>query len=120
MKIFLIGLSGAGKTTLGKLLAAELQVPFIDMDWEIEKKEKKSVREIFSHEGEDHFRQLESEVLRDWAGAQQDFVMGTGGGAPCFYNGMEVINQSGLSIFLDVPVGELMRRLASATDRNPP
>jgi len=117
MKIFLIGLSGAGKTTLGKLLADELHVPFVDMDWEIEKKEKKSVGEIFSQEGEDHFRRLESEVLREWAGAQQDFVMGTGGGAPCFHNGMEVINQSGLSIFLDVPVDELMVRLASATDR---
>ena len=117
MKIFLIGLSGAGKTTLGKLLADELHVPFVDMDWEIEKKENKSVREIFSHEGEDHFRRLESEVLRDWAGAKQDFVMGTGGGAPCFHNGMEIINQAGLSIFLDVPVDILMQRLASATDR---
>ena len=117
MKIFLIGLSGAGKTTLGKLLADELHVPFVDMDWEIEKKENKSVGEIFSHEGEDHFRRLESEVLREWASAQQDFVMGTGGGAPCFHNGMEIINQSGLSIFLDVQVDELMRRLASATDR---
>ena len=110
-------MSGSGKTTLGKLLADELHVPFVDMDWEIEKKEKKSVKEIFSQEGEDHFRLVESEVLRDWAGAQQDFVMGTGGGAPCFHNGMEVINQSGLSIFLDVPVNELMLRLASAMDR---
>jgi len=117
MKIFLIGLSGAGKTTLGKLLADELHVPFVDMDWEIEKKEKKSVKEIFSQEGEDHFRMLEAEVLRDWAGAQQDFVMGTGGGAPCFHHGMDVINQSGLSIFLDVPVEVLKLRLASATDR---
>jgi shikimate kinase len=117
MKIFLIGLSGSGKTTLGKLLAEELHVPFVDMDWEIEKKEKKSIKEIFSQQGEDHFRQLESEVLREWAGSQQNFVMGTGGGAPCFYNGMEVINQSGLSIFLDVPVEELKLRLALATDR---
>jgi shikimate kinase len=117
MKIFLIGLSGSGKTTLGKQLGEELHLPFIDMDWEIEKKEKKSVREIFLQQGEDHFRQVEAEVLREWAGAQQDFVMGTGGGAPCFHNGMEIINQSGLSIFLDVPVEELKLRLASATDR---
>jgi len=117
MKIFLIGLSGSGKTTLGKLLAEELGLPFVDMDWEIEKKEKKSVREIFSQQGEDHFRQLEAEVLREWAGSQQDFVMGTGGGAPCFYNGMAVINQAGLSIFLDVSLEELKLRLAEATDR---
>jgi shikimate kinase len=117
MKIFLIGLSGSGKTTLGKQLAEALHVPFVDMDWEIEKKEKRSVKEIFSELGEDHFRQLESEVLREWAASQQDFVMGTGGGAPCFHNGMEVINNSGLSIFLDVPVEELKSRLATATDR---
>ncbi|HYI78716.1 MAG TPA: shikimate kinase [Chryseolinea sp.] len=117
MKIFLIGLSGSGKTTLGKQLAESLHMPFIDMDWEIENKEKKSVQEIFSELGEDHFRQLESEVLREWAATQQDFVMGTGGGAPCFHNGIEIINNSGLSIFLDVPVEELKLRLATATDR---
>lgn len=117
MKIFLIGLSGAGKTTLGRQMAEELHVPFVDMDWEIEKRENRSIKEIFSQQGEDHFRRLEAEVLRAWAGAQQDFVMGTGGGAPCFYNGMDIINQSGLSIFLDVPVEELKSRLAAATDR---
>lgn len=117
MKIFLIGLSGSGKTTLGQQLAEELHVPFVDMDWEIEKRENKSIQEIFSQQGEDHFRHLEAEVLRTWAGAQRDFVMGTGGGAPCFHNGMDIINQSGLSIFLDVPVEELKSRLAAATDR---
>jgi shikimate kinase len=117
MKIFLIGLSGSGKTTLGKQLAEKLQVPFVDMDWEIEKRENKSVKEIFSQQGEHHFRQLEAEVLREWASAKQDFVMGTGGGAPCFYDGIEIIKASGLSIFLDVPVEELNSRLEKATDR---
>ncbi len=117
MKIFLIGLSGSGKTTLGKQLAEKLHVPFVDMDWEIEKRENKSVQEIFSEKGQDYFRQLEAEVLREWAGAQQDFVMGTGGGAPCFYDGIDIINQSGISIFLDIPVEELQSRLATATDR---
>lgn len=117
MKIFLVGLLGSGKTTLGKLLAAELDLPFADLDWEIEKRENKSVREIFAQQGEDHFRKVESELLREWAGSQKDFVMGTGGGAPCFFNGMDVINESGLSIFLDVPVDVLNSRLAAATDR---
>ncbi|HEX6222891.1 MAG TPA: shikimate kinase [Chryseolinea sp.] len=117
MKIFLIGLSGSGKTTLGKQLAADLNLPFVDMDWEIEKKEERSVRQIFSEEGEDYFRQVEATVLREWASRTENFVMGTGGGAPCFHGGIEIINQSGLSIFLDVPVEELTTRLSDATDR---
>lgn len=117
MKIFLVGLLGSGKTTLGKLLADELQLPFVDLDWEIEKRENKSVREIFDQQGEDYFRKIEAELLREWAGSQKDFVMGTGGGAPFFFNGIDVINASGLSIFLDVPVAVLNSRLAAATDR---
>jgi shikimate kinase len=117
MKIFLIGLLGSGKTTLGKQLAAELDIPFVDLDWEIEKKENKSVREIFAQNGEDYFRKIEAETLREWSTASQDYVMGTGGGAPCFFNGMDIINESGLSIFLDVAVDELVSRLAKATDR---
>jgi len=87
------------------------------MDWEIEKRENKSVKEIFSQHGEDYFRQVEAAVLREWAVSQDNFVMGTGGGAPCFFQGMDVINKAGLSIFLDVPVAELKSRLAAATDR---
>ncbi len=117
MKIFLIGLAGSGKTTLGKQLASELDLPFADLDWEIETKENKSVREIFTQQGEDHFRRVESELLREWAGSQKDFVMATGGGAPCFFEGMKVINDSGLSIFLDVPLDVINNRLMEATDR---
>lgn len=117
MKIFLVGLLGSGKTTLGKQLAEELDLTFTDLDWEIEKRESKSVREIFAQQGEDHFRKIEAELLREWAGSQKDFVMGTGGGAPCFYNGMDIINEAGLSIFLDVSVQVLSSRLAAATDR---
>lgn len=117
MKIFLVGMLGSGKTTLGKQLAEHLNVQFIDLDWEIEKRENKSISDIFSQHGEDHFRQIEAELLREWAGSSENFVMGTGGGAPCFYNGMDIINAAGLSIFLDVTVDELKSRLAKATDR---
>ena len=117
MKIFLIGMPGSGKTTLGKQLASELQVRFVDLDDEIVQEENASIPEIFRTKGEDHFRMVESRLLHRYAASSESFVMATGGGAPCFHNGMQVINQSGLSIFFDVDVPELLNRLKSKTDR---
>lgn len=118
MKIYLIGMPGSGKSTLGKRLADELLLLFVDLDKEIERRERKSVPEIFAEKGEDHFRQIESQLLREWAASEKGFVMATGGGAPCFFQGMDVIKQTGLSIFLDVPVRELLKRVAN--DKNRP
>jgi shikimate kinase len=117
MKIFLIGLPGSGKSTLGKDLADALLVDFIDLDIEIEKQENKIVQDIFREKGEDYFRQVESSVLKIWASSSKSFVMSTGGGAPCFYGGIDVINESGISIFLDVPVDEILRRLSASKNR---
>lgn len=117
MKIFLIGMPGSGKSTLGKQLASHLMVDFVDLDAEIEKAEQKSIPEIFTQQGEDHFRLVEARLLREWAGGTHSFVMATGGGAPCFLNGMETINESGVSIFLDVPLNDLMDRVRTNRER---
>lgn len=117
MKIFLIGMPGSGKTTLGKDLAAHLMVDFIDLDSEIEKFEQKSIPEIFNQQGEDHFRWVEARLLREWAVGSHHFIMATGGGAPCFFKGMETINQNGLSIFLDVHITELVDRVRKNQER---
>ena len=117
MKIYLIGMPGSGKTTLGRKLAKELLTEFLDLDKEIEKSEGRSVQEIFAEQGEDYFRQIESRVLRDWSASGESFIMATGGGTPCFYNGIEIINQTGMSIFLDTPVAVLISRLEKKTDR---
>src|SRR5688572_2577774 len=117
MKIFLIGMPYSGKSTLGRQLANELDVSFVDQDHEIEIREGKSIPEIFSQEGEDHFRIVESTVLKEWAASAESFVMGTGGGAPCFYQGIDLINQAGISIFLDVSIEELVSRVGSKSDR---
>jgi shikimate kinase len=114
MKVFLLGLPGSGKTTLGKKLANALNLPFIDLDKEIEKSEGKTIPDIFTEKKEDYFRQLESSVLKLWCSKPDDFVMATGGGAPCFFDNLQVINKSGKSIFLDVPASEIVKRMSRA------
>jgi shikimate kinase len=117
MKIFLIGMPGSGKTTLGKQLATHLMLDFVDLDSEIEKFEQKAIREIFQQKGEDHFRFVEARLLREWAGGRNNFIMATGGGAPCFLNGIETINEYGVSIFLDVPITVLIERVKENKER---
>jgi shikimate kinase len=111
MKVFLIGLPGSGKTTMGKKIAAALSVPFVDLDKEIERREGRLIREIFRQKSEDHFRILEANELASWCESDKRFVMATGGGAPCFFHNMEMINKAGTSIFLDVPASEIASRI---------
>jgi len=111
MKLFLIGLPGSGKSTLGKELAVALNVLFVDLDLEIEKQEGKKITSIFKNDGETFFRQIESTLLKKWCVSTLDFVMATGGGAPCYFNNIELINNSGVSFFLDVPPKEIARRI---------
>lgn len=111
MKLFLIGLPGSGKSTIGKELAAALDTLFVDLDLEIEKQEGKKITSIFKNDGENFFRQIESALLKKWCASPLDFVMATGGGAPCHLNNMELIKNSGISFFLDVPPKEIARRI---------
>jgi len=111
MKIFLIGMPGSGKTTTGKLLAEKLKLPFVDLDMEIEKSEGQSINQIFEKRKENYFRDVESMMLNKFCSSQESFVMSTGGGAPCFHDNMAQMNNSGETIFLDVPAKEIANRL---------
>jgi len=111
MKIFLVGLPGSGKTTIGKELAKSINIPFVDLDVIIEMKEKRTIPEIFKTQGENYFRKIESTVLKDCCENTEEFVMATGGGTPCFFDNMEQINKSGKSIFLDVHTKEIAYRI---------
>lgn len=117
MKIFLIGLPGSGKSTIGAALAEQLAMEFVDLDKEIESREGMVIPEIFSKKGEDYFRQVESEILRQWASVERDFVMSTGGGTPCFHGGIGVINSHGVSVFLDEQIEVIVARLENNQHR---
>jgi shikimate kinase len=111
MKVFLIGYMASGKSTLGKALAEVLVLPFIDLDVEIERTAGTAISEIITAKGELHFRKLESAVLKDLLQEHETGVFALGGGTPVFYNHMDLLNAEGETIFLDVPVGELAKRL---------
>lgn len=118
MRIFLTGYMGAGKTTLGKAFAREMKVPFIDLDWYIEERFHKTIRELFAERGEASFRELERNMLHE-VGEFEDVVISTGGGTPCFFDNMEYMNAHGQTVFLDVDVEILFRRLRIAKQQRP-
>jgi shikimate kinase len=109
--IVLVGLPGSGKSTMGKKLSDCLGVSFFDLDGVVEEKEGMPVPELFSKRGEEYFRQVESNCLRALLEAEQSFVLATGGGAPCFFNNMERIQQQACSVYLEVSFEELAQRL---------
>lgn len=119
LRIFLIGFMGTGKSYWGRQLAQKLEVPFFDLDHQIEEGEGKSIKEIFETEGEEHFRRLEKEVLHLVTESHGAFVMATGGGTPCFYNNIEYMKKSGIAIWINTPVAELHQRLSAEKEHRP-
>lgn len=111
MKIFLIGMPGSGKSSLGRQLADSLSLPFIDLDEIITAKENRDIPEIFATQGEDYFRIKERKALHGINDVYEEFVMATGGGAPCFFDNMAYINKNGTSIFIDVEPRVIANRL---------
>lgn len=115
INVFLIGMMGSGKTTVGNLLASKLGYRFCDSDVMIEKVAGKTINEIFAESGEDGFRQLESQVLSELS-AYTKLVLATGGGVI-----LRPINWSylhhGLIVWLDAPVEVLIERLKEDTTR---
>lgn len=117
-RIFLIGYMGAGKTTLGRALAKELDIQFIDLDSYIEERLCKSVSQIFAENGEEGFRDIERRMLHE-VGDFENVVISTGGGTPCFFDNIEYMNRQGATVFLDVPVERLFIRLKIARKKRP-
>jgi shikimate kinase len=117
-RIYLIGYMGAGKTTVGKELARQMDLSFIDLDHYIEARYYKTVRQLFEEKGEAAFRTIECNLLHE-AGAFEDVVISTGGGAPCFFDNMWYMNQTGATVYLKVSSEELAKRLALVKHTRP-
>ena len=117
--IFLVGMPSSGKSTLGKRMAEELGYTFVDLDQLIVLDQDLSIPEIFARFGEPYFREVENKVLQNLP-VDSSLLVATGGGAPCFYDNMDFILRSGLSVFLDVPAEELAARIRThAKDDRP-
>ena len=97
--IIIIGYMGAGKTTVGKALAKELGVMFYDLDWYIESRMRKTVKQIFDEIGEEGFRKIERNMLHEVA-EFENVVVSCGGGTPCFFDNMDYMNQLVETIYL--------------------
>jgi shikimate kinase len=115
--IFLVGLMGAGKTTVGRALAKKLDKQFIDSDHEIEARTGASIPWIFEIEGEAGFRQRESEVIRDLT-AQSDIVLATGGGAILKPENRAYLKERGTVIYLRASINSILQR--TSHDKNRP
>lgn len=102
---------GAGKTTIGKNFSKELNIPFYDLDWYIENRMHKTIKQIFDEYGENEFRKIEHNMLHEVA-EFENVIISCGGGTPCSFDNMDYMNQQGKTVYLkaspEVLYGHLM------------
>lgn len=115
--VYIIGFMGSGKSTTGRKLAAALRWSFIDLDRRIEEVAGKTIPRIFSEDGEDRFREIETDVLKS-LDQEKKTVVSTGGGTPCHGDNMDYMLQTGVTVYLKMtPVNLAKRLLESAGER---
>ena len=115
--LVLIGFMGAGKTSLGKAAAKILQVPFLDTDDLSVQWEGMSINEIFALKGEEYFRSLETETVRQLEHRKGGYVLSVGGGLPLRPENRPLLRKAGLVVYLKVGIETLTRRLSKDTKR---
>ena len=114
--IFLIGFMGAGKTTVGRILANKLKLAYLDLDEVIEKELKLTVQEIFSRFGEDIFRDAETKALQTITQKDKQ-VVATGGGVVLRKENWETMEANGITVYLKAPAEVLWSRVKNNTSR---
>ncbi len=119
MKIFLIGFMGSGKTYWGTLLAEKLQLPFFDLDEVITEHEGNTITELFSEKGEEYFRYREKEYLERLTEENESYIISCGGGTPCFFNNIQIMNKTASVIWLNTEIDVLVNRLLKQKTTRP-
>jgi shikimate kinase len=118
MKIFLIGFMGSGKTTWAKTLSDKMCIPCFDLDEIIEKRANLKINDIFDRKGEQYFRKLEAVCLRELH-ETESFILACGGGTPCYYDNMLVMNALGITVWMNTPKEVMASRLLAEAGQRP-
>ena len=111
---------GCGKTILGKALASQLNIPFVDLDKKIEEHENESINQIFKIRGELYFRQIERKVLFEFINSSIPRIVSLGGGTPCYFSNMsDIVNSIHQSIYFKASTDNLVNRLFKKNHKRP-
>lgn len=119
MRVFLIGFMASGKSTVGKKLANKIGLPFVDLDDYIEEKYNTTIRLLIYDKGIDSFREIEKQALEILINKYNNVMISTGGGTPCYFNNMDLMNRSGITIYLEVDIPILVNRLMNSKKDRP-
>lgn len=119
MIIFLIGMPGSGKSSVGKELAKLTGYNLLDLDAFIVQKEKISIPQIFKTKGEDYFRKAESSALKEIIEKSKDTIIAVGGGTPCFNDNMKLMQEGGKTIYLTAKIETIANRIENDTNERP-
>lgn len=116
--IILVGFPGSGKSTVGKRLASRLSLPFYDTDSCFSQKYHISISDFFSKYGEEYFRICENSVLKELL-QLSPCVISVGGGTPCHFNAMELMNSAAVTVYLKLSPVSLLERLSHSKKERP-
>lgn len=120
MKLVLVGYMGSGKSTIGKILAQELNAQFYDLDTKIEETVGMSISEIFKKKGELFFRKTETKVLDKLLDYNSSFILAVGGGTPCYGTNMKIIKEKATaSFYLKLNIPSLLNRITKEKQHRP-
>ena len=117
-RIVLVGFPGAGKSTVGKTLARKMGLRFLDLDKEFEGYYHISISAFLEKFGEVFFRKCENEMLQKLL-QEDNIVLSTGGGTPCFHNAMSLINEKAVSVYIRLSEESLFVRLTQSKKKRP-